>query len=144
MRKRESRWLPFFEGRRVPPELASELGDYTPEFSADSLVVTSGQIRLAATPPSRHMRAVNAELLKVLALLRRRRRTAAEVAALMGDDLPHIERLLSVLSRLDLIDEHLTVTAKGIAELAAGKRTSRKVSITLHPSYNVYYPSSMR
>jgi hypothetical protein len=144
LRKKESHWHPFFEGRMVTPELASELGDYTPEFSADGLVASTGQIRLAAAPPSRHMRSINAELLKVLAILRRRRRTAAEIGALMGQELRYIERLLGALSRLGLIDENLRMTAAGTAELAAGKRAAREVSITLKPSHDVYYPSTMR
>jgi len=90
------------------------------------------------------MRSVNAELLKVLALLRRRKRTIAEIAAVTGQDLPYIERLLGALSRLGLVDEHLRVTAAGIAELAAGKRAAREVSIPLKPSHDVYYPSTMR
>jgi hypothetical protein len=128
----------------VPPDLARELGDYTPEFDTRGLTVSTGQIRLAATPPSRHMRSINNELLNVLAVLRRRRRTVAEVAALMSQDLSHIERLIDTLIRLGLIDEHLTLTTAGTAELAAGKRKPREVSVTLKPDHDVYYPSTMR
>jgi hypothetical protein len=128
----------------VPPELAAELGDYTPEFDSEGLIASTGQIRLATSPTSRHMRSINRELLKMLALLQRRKRTASEVAALMGKDLPYIERLLGALSRLDLIDEHLNVTPAGAAELAAGKQAVREVAIPLKPSNDVYYPSTLR
>lgn len=144
LRRKGGKWQSFFEGRMVPPDLTQELGDYTPEFDSRGLAVSTGQIRLATTPASRHMRTINNELLNVLAVLRRRRRTPSEVAALTGKDLPHVERLIAALTRLNLIDENLGLTATGVAELSAGKRKPREVSVSLKTNQDVYYPSTMR
>jgi hypothetical protein len=128
----------------VPPDLSQELGDYTPEFDSRGLAVSTGQIRLVTTPASRHMRAINNELLNVLAVLRRSRRTSSEVAALTGKELSHVERLIAALTRLNLIDENLGLTAAGVTELSAGKRKPREVSVSLKTNQDVYYPSTMR
>ena len=144
LRQSGKNWRPFFDGRTVPAELVSELGDYAPEFDSDGLVASTGQARLARMPPSRNTRHVSTELLKVLALLNRRARPAAEVAATMGLDLQRAERLLAALTRLGLIDEDRRLTAAGAAELAAGKRAVREVAVTLKPSSDFYYPSTMR
>lgn len=144
LRRKEGKWQSFFEGRMVPTDLARELGDYTPEFDSRGLAVSTGQIRLAASPASRHMRTINNELLKVLAVLRRRRRNPSEMAALTGKSLPHIEQLIATLTRLGLIDENLELTARGVAELSAGKRKPREVSTSLKTSQDVYYPLTMR
>jgi DNA-binding IclR family transcriptional regulator len=95
-------------------------------------------------PPSRNTRDVSTELLKVLGLLSRRARPAADIAATMGFDLQRAERLLVALTLLGLIDEDHRLTAAGTAELAAGKRAVRQVAVTLQPSSDPYYPSSMR
>jgi hypothetical protein len=144
LRQRGKKWRPFFDGRIVPQEIVSELGDYEPEFGADELVASTGQVRLAHMPPSRNTRRVTAELLEVLGLLNRRARPPAEVAAITGLGLQRVESLLAALTLLGLIDGDRQLTAAGVAELTAGKRAVREVAIMLKPSSELYYPSTMR
>ena len=143
LRQRGGNWHPFFEGRAVPPELAGELGDYTPEFDADRFIASTGQIRIANMPKSRNTRHVSTELLQVLGLLARRPRPAADISATTGLALHYVDALLATLTSLGLIEEDDQLTARGTAELAAGKRAAREVALQLSPSGDPYYPSSM-
>jgi hypothetical protein len=144
LRQHGGNWRPFFEGRTVPPELVGELGDYAPDFDVDRFIASTGQIRIASMPKSRNTRRVSTELLQVLSILARRPRPAAEIAATTGFALHQVETLLATLASLGLIEENHRLSARGTAELAAGKRAVREVAVKLSPSDDPYYPSSMR
>lgn len=137
-------WVPFFEGRTVPPDLAIELEDYEPELTSTGLVAVTQQARLARALDSRPMRSANADLLKLLALLERGRRNPYQLAATTSMHVDRVADLLRALQSLELIDARGLVTSRGRNEIRSSKRIPRQVTFTTAASDDEYYPRSMR
>lgn len=137
-------WVPFFEGRTVPPDLAIELDDYTPEFTSTGLAALTQHARLARALDSRPMRPASADLLKLLALLGSGRRNPYQLAAATSMHVNRVVDLVRSLRRLELIDEQGLLTPRGRIEIQSSKRIPRQVTFTTSPSDDEYYPRSMR
>lgn len=144
LRQRGRGWRPFFDGRRVPPGLVDELGDYRGKITFSEVVAAAGQPRLAAVGPGKHTRPQSGQLLQALALLGQRSRSSVELAATMMLDLPETDALIEALIALGLADEDRRVTLAGRAEIQEAKQAVRGVTAFLDGSSVPYYPSSLR
>lgn len=137
-------WHPFFEGRTVPPDLAAELGDYSPQVNEDGLVKRTRQVRLAEALEVRFNRAEVKKLLLLLALIGRGIRDPQGLAATTSIPVDRVVELLRSLQNTGLVDDQIRLTTRGHTEVRAGKRLPRQVSFEPTPSSGEYYPWALR
>lgn len=144
LRQTGKRWLPFFEERVVPSDLASELGEYIPRVTNTDLAGITKQRRLSESLNATFSRPSTVDLLNLLALIGRGRRDRHRLAAATAQPLIQIDALITSLQRLQLIDGECRVTHRGRAELRSGKAAQRKIRFELPASDGDYYPRGMR
>lgn len=139
--RRSSRWMPFFDGRSVPVDLADEIGDYRPDVDLPAALESAGQLRLAARHRDGHIALRWQDFIAVLGLLPR---TDEELAVALGRDLGATRSILQSLHGLALIDGSRAVTPAGRRVLASQRRKPRGGASVLTPNPAPYYPRNTR
>lgn len=137
-------WSPLFPGRRVMPEVATDLAGYQPSEPLPALAARVGQLRVGRNERLHYMRPTSRELLRVLLSLNRSRKSAAELAADLDLPLENLARLTEILVRFEWIDSDLRITAAGRQEILAQRHALRRTVADLHGSDVPYYPYSLR
>ena len=140
--RRSDRWMPFFDGRSVPADLADEIGEHRPDADLPGHLEEAGQLRLAARHRDGYIESRWQNFVGVLGLLPR---PDEELALALGLDLRAIRNVLESLERLSLIDGSRAVTPAGRRELSAQRRKARSgASVLTPPDPSPYYPRYTR
>lgn len=134
-------WVPFFDGRSVSGELASEIGEQQPQVDTIRHLEEAGQLRLARRQRDGQLDGRWRDHVRVLALLPC---SDGNLALALGRDLNTIGLLRKALKELCLVSADNRVTKMGRATLTVHRRGSRRGSISLTPNTSPYYPRYMK
>lgn len=138
-------WVPLFNKREFPAAMQQTFIGYAPSPDHSLMAAHLGQTRLAKRLERHRSRPAEAMLI-ILAALALARFDRDVYAAKLGRTTAEVEKLLSSLLALGLVDSDFTLTTAGRAELSISKRLPRGVP---PPPDNPeepppYYPQQLR
>ncbi|WP_442892416.1 phosphoribosyltransferase-like protein [Curtobacterium sp. USHLN213] len=141
-------WTPLFsgrDGRQVSTTLAQEFHSSPVAPPAhDEIVAAVRQERLSVSI-GKQQRESNRDILTALAVLSVSPGQAGVLGGALQMTQGNTDALLRYLDAQGWVDDQLKVTAQGRAELAAGKRKTRRVERrNVVPTDESYYPHSLR
>lgn len=147
-RQRGGDWAPLFAGgggRQVTSAMIRELaGSSESAVAHDEIVAAVRQERLSVSI-RKHQRESNRDVLAALALLRASPQRAAILGNALNMTQAEVEGLMEYLLAQGWIDSANNLTGRGVSELAAGKRKSRRVEPRQTAADQApYYPESLR
>lgn len=144
LRRMDVGWSPFFEGNRVPEDIASLAFGYTPERDLHRVALGLKEKRLAQAMKLAGRRSATNRLIVVLALVGAGGATVASIAESTGASVVSTRRELDALRGVGLVTEGLELTEAGMREVRIARRRKRVVTAGLSGSAEDYYPSSLR
>lgn len=143
--RRTVRWKPFLEGRRVPADLAEELGCYrAPVRDLAAVARTANQTRLGRAIDSGRLRTPADKLVVVLALIAHSTQTPETLTHRLALPDGAIAAMLGFLKDVGFITEELTITHRGQTELRHARRLDRVATAHLNGNLGPYYPQRLR
>lgn len=141
-------WNALFDGKNgriFPADMATELGTYGPlERDLAKVAEETGQERLARAIASGRLRTPADRLVATLALLARGPVDATTLSHRFAVPERTVSDMLRFLREVGFLDQDLTLTAAGRAELRHSRRLDRIVTAHLAGSDDNYYPQSLR
>lgn len=135
------RWMPFFAGRTMSSELASAIGDFTPERDLVHELELEREKRLAERFAEGTVRSRWGPYLAEVALLPADDET---VALRLGQSVLRTREIRSVLEQLGLVDADGVPTADGQKAISRSSRRPRTVTAGLSGKDAPYYPRLTR
>ena len=141
LRKAAPGWSPFFDGRRVPTQVVSQIGGYRAEIGISQVLSQLGKDGAASSADRKPARA--ALLTAVLAMCERGFSADGELASTLGMGSSDVSELLAFIERAGWIDGKRWLTATGAHELKSQNHRTRSRARTRNQA-NTYYPSQLR
>jgi hypothetical protein len=137
-------WFPFFDERVMPSDLLDKIVGYSPKARRDVILAESGQPRLLESMHLVNRSKEQVSLLTILGLASRRGHSLASIAGSLRLSAEEAQSLVAFLQSSGLLDDRNKATPLGLQELAMAKRKPRKSVAMLEPSFDPYYPKSLR
>jgi len=145
LRRSTKGWRAFLPGRKVPADLAKELGDYArPHRDLASAARSANQARLARAIESGRLTTSADTIVITLALIAHSRHTRATLAHQLALPDAQIAAIIEFLQDADFVDAGLSITARGRVELRHARRLDRVATARLRGQTEAYYPLVLR
>lgn len=132
-------WAPFFPGRVFPDDLVKDLEGYR-------TVEDVGLAKKSRTEKiiKKYSRKSSKIMVKALIAIHEGCKSSTELSECIGISSSDAKRLLLTLVQLEMVQEDLTLSAKGFSEVQRALRPKRVFHLNVAERSDYYYPSSMR